>query len=241
MNELGLFIGIGVGANYAANVAASCGIDTLLFFTPLRRPKYGILDSYVGLSQQYTALDYLNLASSIVHNDSEGKGECADYAVASYKAYQNLVRQNGRKDLKTKIRLCSSNYTFENRSKRQVPHMFIEVKPEKDGSFIPYESVMETPQLDPFDTTNTQKYSWDSLDERMKIGGEANRFTCARTLSGTFLSYPTLRLFTASRLGFVQTIYHLIRDLKLVEKSDLWWVEYHANKTDAHMQNISSS
>lgn len=139
---------------------------------------------YTNLPSEFDAVDYLYLASSLVHNESEYEGNCKDYVVETYNVYTDLLEQNKRRDLKKKIRSATG-------PAEDVPHIWIEI--ERKGEFIPYESMDYTPRLK---INQIKDYSQITLNEKMQLNGDATQDKIFfRSFKGKRLGYPTFGAF----------------------------------------------
>lgn len=173
-----------VGAALLINqVALPLGLLCNPIYKSRIEAKSEIVNSYRNLPSYFDSLDYVNLANSIVNNDSTGKGDCKDYAIETYNTYQKLVAQNARDDLKDGIRMVLGITS--------MGHVWLEV--EVDGEFKPYETTSDTIPL----TTNPEikQYSRHSLEEKMKIDGgeEKGVWIIGRSFNGSKIVYPTVR------------------------------------------------
>ncbi len=197
------------------------------YIPPRRRIKNRaeILRGFVGLSPEYDALDYLNLAASAVHSDGSG-GECGDYAISVYDFFRELVRRNKRKDLRRSVRLVTSLFTEDETGKTSlVGHDFIEVN--TGNRYMPFEPTMETPLLDPFNTASVKRYTDESLACRTAINGEADRYASFRTVTGTKICYPIGQFFRQMPLGASQLLIGCIFSMPAIREQDRSWKEYH--------------
>lgn len=163
-------------------IAISIG-DSITYPSSLKVDKKSI-ERYKNLPKEFDALDYLNLASSIVHNKCNGRGKCLDYAFATYDVGRRLIKQNSRNDLRKKIRLVGGvSYT----GKMCEGHEWLEVKINK--VFVPFEATNYTPTLG---LDEIRSYSKQSINEKRQINCKPQIFT--RSLRGSRFSYPTLKL-----------------------------------------------
>ncbi len=178
------------GATICAYIAAANQVAMPLLVTigTPTVPSYMVtnthrIEEHSTLPEDFDAIDYLNVASSLVHNDSHGDGDCSDYTIATYTVYMQLAELNGRRDLKSKIRTVTAHSV-------NIGHMWIEI--ERDGNFVPYESTAETPSLSIGDI---KEYSAASLDERMQISSnpKTKDNVFFRSFRGSRLGYPTLK------------------------------------------------
>lgn len=157
------------------------------------------LVGYCNLPSDFGALDYLNLASSLVHNDAHGRGVCRDYVIETYNDYMALLEQNKRNDLKRKIRTATG-------PAKDASHMWLEI--EIDKEFIPYESTSYTPKLK---TSVVKYYSRISLDKRMELDGCAKKEKAFfHSFRGKLLEYPTLRSFIYPG-GLIRAVYEALK------------------------------
>lgn len=187
------------------------------------------LVKYTNLSGEYDVFDYLNLASSIVHNDSTGRGVCRDYASETYRTYLGLIRQNGRRDLKSSVRLGASSYTVEDGERVLVGHAFIEARQDR-GEFLFYESAKATPRLDPFNPEAVKEYTRMSFDKRLYDEWRSRDLVDTRTIPGTQIFYPSLGLLGRFPVGgFLQILLEGIRSRKSMASDIQEWREFHAN------------
>lgn len=136
--------------------------------------------SYRQLPNNYNALDYTNIANSLVHNYAEGEGVCEDYACATLEVYRSLIFLNKRKELKKKIRLAAglANFFWDTEG-----HMILEV--DNGNGFFPYETMFKIPVLDP---KKVKEYN-----ARKKI--RPLTVTLGRSFAGMDLFYPTFSAF----------------------------------------------
>lgn len=143
-----------------------------------------LLQEYTKLPSDYTALDYLTLAHSIVSNKSTEGGDCKDYSLATYETYLGLVNLNGREDLQEKTRITAGIY-------EDLGHVMLEVKDSvaKDFDiFKPYETTRYTPLLSINEVKGYTELYKDSYVKEIEIP-----FT--RTTWGGSFFYPTLESF----------------------------------------------
>jgi len=132
---------------------------------------------YRQLPKEYDALDYANIASSLVHNYAEGKGVCQDYACSMFEVYRSLIFLNKKKKLKNKIRLAMG---LLNSFWDVDGHMILEI--DNGNGFFPYETMFKTPILDP---ERVKEY-----DSSQKINPLAVTF--GHSFAGTNIIYPAL-------------------------------------------------
>lgn len=158
--------------------------DSIVYHSSLKVDKKSI-ERYKNLPEEFDALDYLNLASSIVHNKSKGNQKCLDYAFATYDVYRRLIKQNDRNDLRKKIRIVGGvPYT----GKMGEGHEWLEVEINK--VFVPFEATNYTPTLG---LDEIRSYSKQSLNEKRQIDCKPQILT--RSFRGSWFTYPTLKLF----------------------------------------------
>lgn len=228
-------VAAGVIANWGSYVIAKAIAPVVAAARPSRRKlKDNALDGYVGLSPEFGALDYLNLASAVVHNHTAvRKGFCWDFAAATFEAYQQLVRRNGRPDISRKLRKAITMFTNGDSRKEFVSHMFLEVKLSDSTGFVSYESTDETPDLNPYDAEAVMVYSTESLPEKMIINGDARDYVNARTIPGTVIAVPSRRAFTEMPLGSVQLFYLFARNFRVLRAGKKAYSDDHASKNSA--------
>ena len=146
---------------------------------------------YSSLPREYTTLDYLNLASSVVNNNGL-EGNCKHYANATYETYHKLIKQNNRNDLKDEV-----NFIFGKMINAHAGHVMLEYTNE-NGIRTQYETTLNTPKLEP---KKVQKYSKSSLEEKT----EESIVVFSRTVPNSRISCPTLELLTypGGAIGFL--------------------------------------
>ncbi len=145
---------------------------------------------YTNLPKNFTSLDYLNVASSIIHEFYEGEGECKEYSILTYKTYLRLIKLNNRSELKKSVRIVAGKYFGE------ISHMALEIK-DVDQKFYPYETTMHTPYLLPEDVKG---YSLNTRDDRKYYITQL----WIKTFPGTWIFRPTwnIALYPGGAIGF---------------------------------------
>jgi hypothetical protein len=140
-----------------------------------------------NLPKYLSARDYVNLASSIVHNTPHGLCQCIDYSKCIFDTYQDLARENNRSDLEKSIRIAfGTDLEFA-----RPYHIWIDI--EESGEFVPYESTNETPHLE---TDKIMAYSITSLEEKSNL--DINKINMKRFLvssPGEQNLHPTIELY----------------------------------------------
>jgi hypothetical protein len=138
------------------------------------------LNSFQGLPQNYTTLDYLNLASSIIYNFSEGKGDCKDFTKSTYDICISLIEQNNREDLRNNLRMVVGLD-----SPSEPGHQGIEYKNGESESYTFFETRAHTPVL-----TLSEVKDYSTITKGMKSRGIEK--IMARSVKGKRIFYPTL-------------------------------------------------
>lgn len=158
---------------------------------------------YSNLPSDLNALDYLNLASSLVHNYSRGDGSCKEFAGATFQVYNILLKLNNRKDLLKDIRGCLG---FDG----ECGHAFLEVR--HKGKFVNYETTDYTP---PLLVDKIKSYSQRSLFKKQKLNLEENAqiFSKCINVPGTRLALfsPTLKFFSTHNKLLIAAFKNLIK------------------------------
>ncbi|MCX6710035.1 MAG: hypothetical protein NTV63_03740 [Candidatus Woesearchaeota archaeon] len=177
--------------------AAVFSIVPSINFSTIKTNERAIITRMV-IPENFEPIDYLNLASSIVHNNSYGEGVCRDYAIETYHVYDELSALSGRAEYTDDLRLSTGFSGI-------YGHMWLEVK--KDGEFIPYESTLYTPNLKQSDVKD---YSEKTLEEKVEINDNYNSIELKKTNSipGTMINYPTIGSFLYPG-GFFRLLYDL--------------------------------
>jgi len=169
----------------------------LINFSTIKTDQMAVITRIV-IPENFEPIDYLNLANSIVHNNSYGDGVCRDYAIETYHVYKELSALSGREEYKDDLRISTGFFGIDG-------HMWLEVK--KDGEFIPYESTLYTPELK---QSEVKDYSEKTLEEKVEISGNYDSFELKRTNSipGSIVSYPTMGSLLYPG-GFFRLLYDL--------------------------------
>lgn len=82
----------------------------------------------------FTALDYLNLAKSLAHENSNPEDDCKSRVVATFNVYKQLVEDDGRKELSDNIRFAAGiNY--------EAGHWWLEYREEDKRDWEGYETM----------------------------------------------------------------------------------------------------
>ncbi len=215
---------------YAEPLLVSYALSIKDLFVPRIRVRTEALNACTGLPPEYTALDYLSLASSLVHNDSTDKGRCWDYASATYSTYNWLVRRNRRKDLERCVRMNYAHHTVEDGKKTLVGHTFLEARQTRGGSFTHYNPGSETPPLDPHNPEQVKAYTHSSLPRKSEDTWKSSGYAITRTVPGTLIHYPTPRNFTVFPLGAAQLFAEAVRDRKSLSEDAREWDEWHEHR-----------
>ncbi len=138
------------------------------------------LKPYDHLPRDFNSLDYLMVSSVLVHNQSEGEGDCKDFSNATFKVYQKLTEMNYRDDLTDQIRLVAGEM------KDGMGHVQLEYK--QDDKFIPFET---TRGVLPIEINYIKDYSkWTDRNE-----DEGLEVVISKTIMGRRIFYPTLNSF----------------------------------------------
>lgn len=179
--KYGLKITLGVAVLNQSGVAFSHPLVLVVYKAFQKRINISedLLQEYKKLPADYNALDYLNLAHSIVSNKSTGEGDCKDYSIATYETYLSLVNLNGRKDLTEKTRITAGIY-------EDLGHVMLEAK--DSGTLKPYETTLYTPPLSVSEVKGYTELYKNSYVREIDIP-----FT--RTTWGGSFFYPTLESF----------------------------------------------
>lgn len=119
-------------------------VDTVCYNIRSRQVKMPELYFQSLLPQKFRAIDYLNLANSIVHASSEKEWDCKDFSSATFDTYMELLKKI-RRDLKNKIRMCTalSGQKSAEGYVHSAGHIWLEV--EVEGRMLSYETTQYTP------------------------------------------------------------------------------------------------
>lgn len=162
------------------------------------------LAAYGELPREFTARDYLNLANSLVHTKGKVKERsrgyaCLDLSLETYHVFRELVRRNQRKDLEKNVR-------FVGGFSPKVGHAWLEIC--EEGKYIPYETTVETPELDVSDIPTYSLATQE--DKRLLAGGNERLYVDFRSLPGSDWIYPTVRMLFYPG-GLIRLVYERIR------------------------------
>ncbi len=166
-----------------------------------------VLNRFRELPQNYGILDYLNMASSIVYNFSEGKGDCKDFTKSTYDICIALLEQNNREDLKKNLRMIVG---FDNL--QEPGHQGIEYKNNEDEKYTFFETRNYTPVLKP---SEVKDYS--IITQNRKSNGIEK--IMAKSISGKRIFYPTLDSLLIPG-GYVRIVYCFGKNFKELDSND---------------------
>ncbi|MEK6969145.1 MAG: hypothetical protein AABW48_01830 [Nanoarchaeota archaeon] len=139
------------------------------------------LNRYDRLPEDFSTLDYLNLANSLVESELQEKklsqkSDCKDFATRTYDVYQDLINLNHRTDLNGKVSIIAGLNGMEG-------HALLEY--EEFNKAIPYETTAYTP---PLNIDEVKDYSQQSKGQKTR---GLKTILVKSTRSGNFF-YPTL-------------------------------------------------
>lgn len=193
-------------------IMPSTAVVVSAFMKVLSRPPKGVTLSakeYCNLPKKYSTLDYLNLASSIVHNNGVTEG-CKRYSNATYETYHRLIKQNGREDLRYNVNfiLCIMNSNYG-----KVGHVkleFIDI----NGDKAQYETTLPLQEISTYVAKNDAKWLTRFSKNNYEYKTEKKDLVLGRSVPNTRLGYPTLESLIYPG-GFIriyaETIYHDIK------------------------------
>ncbi|MBT4376144.1 hypothetical protein HOD29_02110 [archaeon] len=131
--------------------------------------------------QTFNTLDYLNLANSIVHKNANAEDDCKNFSGSTFKAYEELVKGDGRKELSNNIRFAEGINSL-------TGHRWLEYREEGEKKWKGYESSHKIKS--PREIKNLKEFSKENPP---KI---SNRYTKdINSFPGTKIFYPTKKSF----------------------------------------------
>lgn len=154
------------------------------------------LKSIPPLSTGLDALDYLNVAASLIFEQRYQEALCCDFACAAFHNYLALAERNNRNDLQSRVRFAVGLVPPHN-----IGHMQLEFK---DGNgYIPFQPSVHTPEIA---IEKVKRYSNRTRKEKTEQWLER---TLCRSFPGTRLLYPTLESFAiwGGAVGFIMADY----------------------------------
>ena len=182
---------LGFGINSGALTIAYPFITT--------KPNKDVIKQYTNLPKDLTSLDYFNLANSIVQNHSSKKNPvCRHTGISTFKTYQQLIKQNDRRDLKDEIRIALGHDKI-------WTHLYLEANVE--DSWVPYETTQYTPELE---VQNIKRYTQESFEDKKKINLDTGWKKDLHSLKGTPFYLPSKENIRNCR-GIVPELYSMIK------------------------------
>src|SRR3989338_4070548 len=144
MEVIDVIKGIGIGAGGLAGLVAVNQLGAPLFWGPgltlsmlvedRRKVDAKALAVYQDLPSDFTALDYLVIASYVNQQTGEGPDLCRHMSQSVFDLYNKLIKRNDRGDLKRSVRLAAG-------VKERIGHMMLHVR--DSGGVIPFETLRD--------------------------------------------------------------------------------------------------